>query len=255
MLIIWLSYGIFDLQLRWIWQSHTKLFESSEFGLSAPTPGRQGSKAGEGFKELLVAWWWKWPHVMGCWWLLVAESTRWMIESKLAETVVLKPARNRNWPKTGAISVMDTFLVLQDENSVRLTPWFWHCRTLNWEQNNTVTDFWVSESYSVLYDCSPWSFQARILEGITFPFSRGSSQPTDQIQVSCIAGGFFTSWVSRGSPRILEWVAYPFSSGYSQPRNLTRVSCIAVRFFTNWAIRKASSELELWENKWIFLRH
>jgi len=35
--------------------------------------------------------------------------------------------------------------------------------------------------------------QARILEWIAFPFSRGSSQPRDQTQVSCIAGGFFTS--------------------------------------------------------------
>ena len=30
-----------------------------------------------------------------------------------------------------------------------------------------------------------------------FPFSRGSSQHRDQIQVSRIAGGFFTSWATR----------------------------------------------------------
>ena len=35
--------------------------------------------------------------------------------------------------------------------------------------------------------------QARILEWAAFPFSRGSSQPRDQTQVSCIAGGFFTN--------------------------------------------------------------
>ena len=34
--------------------------------------------------------------------------------------------------------------------------------------------------------------QAKILEWIPIPFSRGSSQPRDQTQVSCIAGGFFT---------------------------------------------------------------
>ena len=34
--------------------------------------------------------------------------------------------------------------------------------------------------------------QARILEWVAFPFSRGSSQPRDQTQVSHIAGGFFT---------------------------------------------------------------
>ena len=38
--------------------------------------------------------------------------------------------------------------------------------------------------------------QARILEWVTIPFSRGSSQPRDQTWVfwdSCIAGGFFTA--------------------------------------------------------------
>ena len=45
----------------------------------------------------------------------------------------------------------------------------------------------------------------------------------------------------EGSPRILEWVAYPFSRGSSQPRNRTRVSCIAGGFFTSWATRKAPS--------------
>ena len=34
--------------------------------------------------------------------------------------------------------------------------------------------------------------QARILEWVAFPFSRGSSQHRDQTQVSCIAGRFFT---------------------------------------------------------------
>ena len=33
--------------------------------------------------------------------------------------------------------------------------------------------------------------QARILEWVAFPFSRRSSQPRDQTQVSHIAGGFF----------------------------------------------------------------
>ena len=33
--------------------------------------------------------------------------------------------------------------------------------------------------------------------------------------------------------RILEWVAFPFSRGSSQPRNQTWVSCTAGRFFTN----------------------
>ena len=41
--------------------------------------------------------------------------------------------------------------------------------------------------------------QARILEWVAFPFPKGSSQPRDWTQVSCIAGGFFTSWATRGA--------------------------------------------------------
>jgi len=39
--------------------------------------------------------------------------------------------------------------------------------------------------------------QARRLEWVAFPFSRGSSQPRDGTQVSHIADPFFTSWATR----------------------------------------------------------
>ena len=42
--------------------------------------------------------------------------------------------------------------------------------------------------------------QARILEWVAFPFSRGSSQLRDRAQVSRIAGGFFTNRVIREAP-------------------------------------------------------
>ena len=49
---------------------------------------------------------------------------------------------------------------------------------------------------------TPWTIvhgilQARILEWVTFPFSRGSSQPRERTQVSCIIGRFFISWATR----------------------------------------------------------
>ena len=40
----------------------------------------------------------------------------------------------------------------------------------------------------------------RILEWVAIPFSRASSQPRDRIQVSCIAGRFFTIWDTREAP-------------------------------------------------------
>ena len=51
--------------------------------------------------------------------------------------------------------------------------------------------------------CDPMDYgvhgilQARTLEWVAFPFSRGSSQPRDRTQVSRIAGRFFTSWATR----------------------------------------------------------
>jgi len=38
--------------------------------------------------------------------------------------------------------------------------------------------------------------QARILVWVAMPFSRGSSQPRDWTQVSCIGHGFFTHWTT-----------------------------------------------------------
>ena len=42
--------------------------------------------------------------------------------------------------------------------------------------------------------------QARILEWVAIPFSRGSSPPRDQSRVFCTAGRFFTFWAPREAP-------------------------------------------------------
>ena len=64
---------------------------------------------------------------------------------------------------------------------------------------------WKWKSLSCVCLCDPEDctvrgiLQARILEWVAFPFSRGSSQPRDQTQVSRIAGGFFITWATRES--------------------------------------------------------
>ena len=45
---------------------------------------------------------------------------------------------------------------------------------------------------------------------------------------------------------ILEWVAIPFSKGSSQPRDWTQVSCIGGGFFTIWAPREANGKINLY---------
>ena len=75
----------------------------------------------------------------------------------------------------------------------------------------------VTRSRLTLYDRIDYSvhgiLQDRILEWVAFPFSRGSSQPRDWIQISFIAGRFFTSWATReakntwvGNLCLLQWI-------------------------------------------------
>ena len=63
-------------------------------------------------------------------------------------------------------------------------------------------------------------FQARILEWVAIPFSRGSSQPMDRIQVSLIAGRFFTIWATREA-RDIDYVILYVGVGV----------CVCVFFF------------------------
>ena len=61
----------------------------------------------------------------------------------------------------------------------------------------------VKVAWSCPTPCNPMDYtvhgllQARILEWVAIPFSRGSSQPRDQTLVSLIASGFFTSRATK----------------------------------------------------------
>ena len=74
-----------------------------------------------------------------------------------------------------------------------------HLSILAWEITTWSNEKEVKVAQSCLTICDPMDYrvhgilQARILEWVAFLFSRGSSQPRDQTQVSHIAGGFFTS--------------------------------------------------------------
>ena len=54
-------------------------------------------------------------------------------------------------------------------------------------------------------------FQARVLEWVAFPFSRGSSQPRNRTQVSHIAGGFFTIWATTEALSSLSYSKFPLA--------------------------------------------
>ena len=74
---------------------------------------------------------------------------------------------------------------------------------LYWVRGVNVTASWSCPALGDPMDCSPPGssvhgvLQARMLEWVAVPISRGSSQPRNWTQVSCIAGGTFTIWVTR----------------------------------------------------------
>ena len=76
-----------------------------------------------------------------------------------------------------------------------------------WELDHKEGWKWKSHGCVRLF-VTPWTviLQARMLEWLAFPFSSGSSQSRDQIQVSHIAGGVFTSWATREAESTESWV-------------------------------------------------
>ena len=71
--------------------------------------------------------------------------------------------------------------------------------------HNTVQEVKVKVAQSCLTLCDPMDYtvngilQARILEWVAFPSCRGSSQPRDRTQVSCIVGRLY-QLSHQGSP-------------------------------------------------------
>ena len=72
----------------------------------------------------------------------------------------------------------------------------------------------VSDRLCDPMDCSPPGssvhgiLQARVLEWVAMPSSRGSSRLRDGTSVSCIAGRFFTSLGHQGSPPLFHIYVY-----------------------------------------------
>ena len=79
-------------------------------------------------------------------------------------------------------------------------------------------------------DCSlpgssvPGILQARKLEWMTIPFSRGSSWPRDQTHVSCITGRFLTIWATREAP--LDYVVHAIPIHFAKFHSIHLNECI-----------------------------
>ena len=72
-----------------------------------------------------------------------------------------------------------------------------YTQSVNWDENRSERRSVVSDSLQPHGLYSHGILQARILECVAYPFSRGSSQPRNWIRISCIVGRFFTNWAMR----------------------------------------------------------
>ena len=77
--------------------------------------------------------------------------------------------------------------------------------------------------------------QARILEWVAMPSSRGSSQSREQTQVSHTAGGFFTIWAT-GKPMDTGVSSLSLLQGIFLTSDQIQISWIAGQFFTSLEI-------------------
>ena len=78
----------------------------------------------------------------------------------------------------------------------------------------------------------------RILEWVTYPFSRGTSQHRDQIWVSCIAGGFLTSWATQ------EAVSHNSMCTHTHTHTYTHTHTHTIFYRFQWKIFIFSSQTE-----------
>ena len=109
---------------------------------------------------------------------------------------------------------------------------------------NTLSNFFSSNSLwlksypaSTQYDKNPthpWKWKVKVLVAQSCPTL---CNPMDCSLPSSSVHGILQA-------KILEWVSIPFSRGSSQPRDQTWVCCMAGRFFTIWTTKEAHTPLK-----------
>ena len=123
--------------------------------------------------------------------------------ARIFEWVAIPFSRGSSQPKGGTWLFFR--LLHWQASSLPLAPPGEPLTTLETSVHSTVC--LVTLSCLTLYDPTDWSspgsssmgfLQARILQWVAISSSRGSSQPRDQTQASCIPGRFFTSWATIG---------------------------------------------------------
>ena len=121
----------------------------------------------------------------------------------------------------------------------------------------------VTQSCPTLHDPMNYTvrgiFQARILEWVAVPFSRGSSQPRDRTQVSCIAGRFLTFWAIWEAPALLYLILNLILTGgvavhASKTCQSSGQSSVMLMFLPLYP-KKFFSFFSITEPSWLLSRH
>ena len=120
----------------------------------------------------------------------------------------------------GSLSLLQGVFLTQG-----LNPGLLHCRQILYQLSYqgspkiTISQF-SSVTQSCLTLCDPMGYTvygillAKTLEWVALPFSRGSSQPRDQTQVSHVAGRFFTSCAIREAHYSRGWQSIQWQSQF-----------------------------------------
>ena len=164
----------------WCWSWHSDTLATSYEELTQwkrPWPwerlkvGGEGDDRGwDGGMASLIQWKWIWVNSRSWWWT--------------GRPSMLPPW----WHKELDMTEWLNWYVLNNDGWIISLPWL-----------STLHIFLASSSVHGI-------LQARILEWVAIPFFKRSSQPRDQMWVSCIAGGFFTIWALREACRFLRWL-------------------------------------------------
>ena len=173
-------------------------------------------------------------------WCIPGSSVYKILQARMLELIAVPSSRGSFWTR--------------DQTHVSYVSsigWQFLSTSTTWEGLYIWWKWKIAQSCPTI--CDPMHYtvhgilQARILKWVAFPFSRGSSQPTDQTQVSLIAGRFFTSWTIRDAPYI--WWRTPYIYTVKDGEGHGSLACCSLwghRVGHDWATEKQQQYIYLY---------
>ena len=137
-------------------------------------------------------------------WVIVNCFTNWLLHYRHPHWLYIRISFSPHLISTHTLLFL--FII---SSSITILRIMWWCAlmALIWISLITVLVSHMSDSLQP-HLCSPPGssvheiLQARMLEWVAIPFSKGFYWPRDQTCVSCITGGFFTIWIIKEGPLI-----------------------------------------------------